>query len=169
MALAVDEALNTSSDPVSSSLFLQDMDGEGDKVTIAILEACGLFINIVDSRVILSQTAKEFLLREMVKSSRQRRWKNLIDIRNAHRVLSRICMTCLLYPEVQQYSQPPHRKLGGSYALFDYSASHWTHHVRECYDDNISYIRQTLKLYNLGDGSSCDWYQVYSKINDRDT
>lgn len=103
VALEIDEALKKSSDPASSFLLFKDLGGESETTRIAVRDACGVFISIVDSRVVTSQTAKEFLLREMEEPSERTKWRNSIDIRNAHRVLSRICLTYLLFPEIQNF------------------------------------------------------------------
>jgi hypothetical protein len=160
VALEVDGALERSCDPASSSLSLKRLDCEGVKRETTIRDACGLFISIVDSQVFLiHQTAKEFLLRKSGKLSEQGRWRNSIDIHDAHRILSMICVKYLLLPEIQDYLRPPYEKRG-EYAFLEYSASHWTHHVQEAHDNDINWIRQILKLCDIGDGSSCSWYQL---------
>lgn len=80
VALEVDETLKEPNDSASLSLLLKGLDGDIGKTRIAVQDACGLFINIVDSRVFLSRTAKEFLLREIEESSEQRRWTKSINI-----------------------------------------------------------------------------------------
>jgi hypothetical protein len=159
VALEVNEALERSSDPAPSSLSFKDLDCEGLRRKKTIRNACGLFVSIVDSQVFLiHQTAKEFLLRKGGKLSEEGRWKSSIDIRDAHRILSMICVKYLLLPEIQDYSGPLYEK-PGEYALLVYAASHWEHHVQEARDDDMSWIRQILKLCDLGDGSSCYWYR----------
>jgi hypothetical protein len=165
VAREVDETLKQPNDSASLSLLLKNLDSDVGKTRIAVQDACGLFINIVDSRVFLSRTAKEFLLREIEESSRQRRWTNSINIRNAHRVLSRICVTYLLLPEIQNYSLLPFERVGDTCAFLDYAASHLIHHGQEACDDDTNWIRQTLKLCDLEDGLSRYWYKVYSRSN----
>jgi hypothetical protein len=65
VAREVDETLKQPNDSASLSLLLKNLDSDVGKTRIAVQDACGLFINIVDSRVFLSRTAsptwKDFL------------------------------------------------------------------------------------------------------------
>lgn len=169
VALKVDIALMKSRDPAELLRFLDNLDVEMDKTKCAVQAACGIFINIVGSRVVLSHLAKEFLSREIKEFSEQTGWTKSIDIRSAHRTLSRICVTYLLLPEIQNYSLPRYEYPRETHTFLEYSASSWVYHVQQACDDEAYWIRQTLKLCDIGDGIACYWYRFYSKASERHT
>jgi hypothetical protein len=87
--------------PESSSyedLGLQGVDGRKEWIRAS----CGLFVRVVDSRVFLiHQTAREFLLRGENEILDSKSWRHSIDLQDAHRELSKICITHLFFQEFQ--------------------------------------------------------------------
>ena len=174
----IDIALEIQTDLISPSLSLADLDCEGaTKRKRTIRRSCGLFISIIDSRVyLIHQTAREFLERKNQDASGSGKWKHSIGLRDAHRLLSQTCVTYLLLPEVQQYPasaiartslflarQSTDELDGGEHAFLDYAANHWINHAREAGVSSIDWISRTVKLCDIGDGSSCAWFMIYSK------
>jgi hypothetical protein len=176
----IDVALEIQTDLASPSLSLTELDCEGAKKRKkTIRKACGLFISIVDSRVFLiHQTAREFLLQKGNEASGPRKWRHSIDIRDTHRVLSEMCVSYLLLPEVQQCSASTivdirsglmglsiDQLQEGKHAFLAYSAVHWIRHVQEAGVSSTDWISQTAKLCDIGNGLSCTWFWIYCKSN----
>lgn len=87
-----------------TSTHYQDLEYLGDERANSLRNSCGLFITIKDSRVFLiHQTAKEFLTRANDEIARPDKWKSSVDIQQANRILSELCITRLLFSELQNY------------------------------------------------------------------
>ncbi|KAF1835671.1 hypothetical protein BDW02DRAFT_629345 [Decorospora gaudefroyi] len=152
-----------------------DLEGDGDRKEW-IRESCGLFVSIVDSRVFLiHQTAREFLVRKNNETSEPQRWKHSVDLQKARRMLSEICIIHLLFREFQEYRVPadsgePYflgrtsavREYAEKHAFLDYSANYWITHVQEAHIDSPTWVSKTTRLCDIGDGSSCAWFSIYS-------
>ncbi|KAF2184492.1 hypothetical protein K469DRAFT_186225 [Zopfia rhizophila CBS 207.26] len=153
-----------------------DSEGAGDRKGY-IRESCGLFIIVVDSRVyLIHQTAREFLVRKKNEMSAPQGWRHSVDLQEAHRVLSMKCIIYLLFRELQEYRVPTDADAPSSdmrsevqayskeHAFLDYSAKHWISHVQEAHVDSPDWVYKTAKLCDIGDGSSCAWFRIYSSL-----
>jgi hypothetical protein len=140
----------------------KDLDREGDdrRRKKYIRDSCGLFVGIVDSHVFLiHQTAREFLLQRKDGEPSRETWAHSINVQDAHRVLSEICITHLLFEEFQALyrridSDWSHAAMKTSAALdllekydfTEYSAAYWMSHVRV---SNIEGGLWLMKIANL--------------------
>jgi hypothetical protein len=157
----IDIALEIQTDLISPSRSLADLDCEGAKKRgKTIRKSCGLFISIVDSRVyLIHQTAREFLERKNQEASLLRVWKHSFSLQEAHRLLSEKCVAYLVFPEIQQYGAIADTN---TTAFLDYSARHWISHVQEAGNGSTNWVSRTAKLCDVGNGSSCAWFRIYS-------
>ncbi|KAH7024698.1 uncharacterized protein B0I36DRAFT_274320, partial [Microdochium trichocladiopsis] len=112
-----------------------------DQIKVAIREACGLFVIVIDDHVFLMhQTAKEFLLRPKNTSTRKRAydltWHRSFDMRDSHNLLAETCINYLMLID----AEPPHSYIPAfrswrdmsrhKLELLDYAALNWTIHFR---------------------------------------
>ncbi|KAJ4303376.1 hypothetical protein N0V90_002269 [Kalmusia sp. IMI 367209] len=162
-------------DPESESYAVLDLEGkEGRRKWIQ--QACGLFVSVIDSRVFLiHQTAREFLVRKDSQRLLAQEWRHSIDLQTAHQVLSKICITHLLFEEFQDfcnlirgngtYTSPSQvaKEYAEKFALLDYSARHWIYHVQEANLDSCRWISRILKLCDIKNRSSCVWVNIYDR------
>lgn len=166
-------------EPESTSYNDLDTQGSSNRRN-SIRESCGLFINVINSRVyLIHETAREFLIRKSNTMPQLHRWKGTIDLREGNRVLAEICVTYLLFREVEHYStlNPDRRSSHASvdesedkseddlmhepenkdpdHPLFDYAAKYWISHVQDADDVDPALIARMTELCEIGDGSSC--------------
>ncbi|KAF9893432.1 Nuclear factor NF-kappa-B p100 subunit [Aspergillus nanangensis] len=142
VALEIGSALR-SSDVVLSSY--KDLDLEGDKRKEWLRMACGLFVSIVDSQVyLIHQTAREFLIQQGGgQSPSDRRWRQSVNYQEAQRILSKICISHLLFPDFDYRRYRDNR---------EYSAGHWMVHFQEAHmDEDRVWISKAAELCNNSD------------------
>ncbi|PNP40737.1 hypothetical protein THARTR1_11239 [Trichoderma harzianum] len=103
-------------------------------------DLCGLFVAVINSRIYLfHQTAKEFLVQNNPANVSKRiyinaKWKHSLWPQESHRILTEICIWHLLFAEFED--QPPDgmgmvSQYTDNHVFLDYSAKHWTTHLRE--------------------------------------
>lgn len=145
----IDAALEVYDDAKSH----KDLDLEGaERRKDWIRRTCGLFVSVVDSRVLLfHQTAKEFLLRKKLEDAGPQRWRNSIDLQEAHRVLAKICVTYLRLPEIQRsdHTDPwgvERRKLDLDHPFLTYSSKYWEIHTKAANMSNPTDISATIEV-----------------------
>jgi ankyrin repeat domain-containing protein 50 len=137
----------------------------------SIRDICGLFVAIIDSRVyLLHQTAKEFLIqndqRTHPKSVREGlKWKHSLRPQDSNRVLTEVCMRYLLLAEFEANPLDKDAMLSEydeSHIFLDYSAKHWTAHVRESRLEVDSVATQSmLKLCDTSSKRCLTWFRIY--------
>ena len=156
----------------------KDLDVEGDENRKKwIRTLCGLFITVIQQRVyLIHQTAREFLIRNANGTVESHRWRHSIDLREAHERLAEVCVAHLLFQEFQGCCTPmndsdtpslrdpvPAQAYAKEYKFLDYSASNWILHVQEAGFHSRILTSKTVRLCDIGDGSSCTWFDIYSK------
>ncbi|EMR80349.1 putative ankyrin repeat-containing protein [Botrytis cinerea BcDW1] len=149
VALEIDENLTQDS---KASVF--DLDLEPEAVFRAALgNICGLFVTVADSQVFLiHQTARSFLLSnretrpDTIESSTSR-WKESVYLSEAHLLLSKICVSYLLFHGLEQDISGihknwldflPNRRINSmparfshipEYSLIPYASGNWWKHL----------------------------------------
>ncbi|KAJ1325965.1 ankyrin repeat domain-containing protein 50 [Microdochium nivale] len=113
------------------------------QIKIAIREACGLFVIVVDDHIFLMhQTAKEFLLRStstsdhgkpLPRQAMQLKWQHSFDIEDSHSVLAEICVRYLVLLDSEKSDNTAKTWLKSNHdklELLQYAAENWTIHYR---------------------------------------
>lgn len=95
---------------------------------------CGLFVFTNNSKLyLIHQTAREFLIGNRIERLESMTWLECVNIQDARRVLSEICVTYLFHKEVQKGScQIPTstETCSESDTFLSYSATYWIEHMR---------------------------------------
>lgn len=125
-----------------------------DSLSFEIREACGLFVIINDLKVyLLHQTAREFLLQAPGQLSAPG-WQHSIDTQISHRIISKLCIQYLWFPELQELMYDPRRPQ--PFVLLEYAAQNWTFHYRQARDTDAHLQSLALQL--------CDPYLAMADI-----
>ncbi|PYH46395.1 uncharacterized protein BP01DRAFT_414904 [Aspergillus saccharolyticus JOP 1030-1] len=161
IAVNVDETLHSVDD--------LDLESEGDfKSRLRTL--CGLFITIYQGRIhFLHQTAREFLLADLVSSSTtplEQGWYHSIAITQAHEVLATVCvryLDCLNCDRtILANTDGDNSNIAGSHDFLHYSAETWTTHFREA---NIiptaAILPSALRICDAGSRSYAVWFSIF--------
>jgi ankyrin repeat domain-containing protein 50 len=128
-----------------------------------IRDICGLFVAIIETRIyLLHQAAKEFLVQNDQKfrhksAHRNLKWKHSFRPQDSHRLLTKICMRYLLLAEFEV--DPNGTVLSQYEAFLDYSAKHWTAHVRESHIEVAA--QSMLKLCDASSKCCRTWFRIY--------
>ena len=148
-----------------------------------IRNLCGLFINVVGQNVyLIHQTAKDFLVSKKLEGfakapdpSVSTLWKHSLCSVESNLILARICVSYLLFHEVNQ--ECDNNSEGGwnnghelasvrlrSYVdgILDYAASHWTKHFRvgQSQADKAT-VEAALEVCNTQSSRFRRWYWIY--------
>jgi hypothetical protein len=95
---------------------------------------CGLFVFTNNSKLyLIHQTAREFLIGKRIERPESMTWLECVNIQDAHRALSEICVAYLSHKEVQKGScQIPTstETCIASDTFLSYSATYWIEHMR---------------------------------------
>lgn len=127
-----------------------------------VRELCGLFITIVDSKIyLLHQTTKEFLVKGQAldaPTSPVLRWKHSLELAEAHRILTRVCVGFLLiFSDTSKDVHLDEYFEDITYEFLDYAAKHWVIHYREARFENDDSIQDSaLRLFDQE--RIQDWY-----------
>jgi ankyrin repeat domain-containing protein 50 len=142
-----------------------------DRFRESIRDICGLFVTIIDSRIyLLHQTAKEFLVQTVQEIHpkgvhRDLKWKHSLQPQDSHRVLTEICMRHLLFTEFEAYPLDKAAALPqyvGSHGFLDYSAKHWTTHLRKSHIEvGDIVIQDMVKLCDASSKRCQTWFRIY--------
>ncbi|PON21578.1 hypothetical protein TGAM01_v209609 [Trichoderma gamsii] len=143
-----------------------------------VRDLCGLFIAVIDSRVyLLHQTAKEFLVQTKPSNVSKRnqaitKWKHSLWPQESHRILAEICIWHLLFAEFGAQS-PKGKTMNFQHndqrVFLDYSAKHWTTHVRESHIDVKNSLSQLISKLCDGTSSRClTWLRIYWRSTNTD-
>ncbi|KAM0183487.1 hypothetical protein ACHAPC_006489 [Botrytis cinerea] len=149
VALEIDENLTQDS---KASVFGLDLEPEA-VFRAALGNICGLFVTVADSQVFLiHQTARSFLLSnretrpDTIESSTSR-WKESVYLSEAHLLLSKICVSYLLFHGLEQDISGihknwldflPNRRINSmparfshipEYSLIPYASGNWWKHL----------------------------------------
>ncbi|KAK6500411.1 hypothetical protein TWF481_010755 [Arthrobotrys musiformis] len=131
-------------------------------------DLCGLFVTIVDSKIyLLHQTAKEFLvLQDGTDPSRgDLKWKYSIQPRDSHLRLAEICIQHLYFAEFESnplYEDMIPSEYARSHVFLDYSANHWTTHVRKSQiNSDEPMARYAMRLCNPNSTRCQTWLRIH--------
>ncbi|KAF2968399.1 hypothetical protein GQX73_g5137 [Xylaria multiplex] len=128
-----------------------------------VRELCGLFVNIIDSKIyLIHQTAKEFLVqKELVNetpvsglNTNRLLWKSSLRPVESHRIMAEICIWHLLFDEFKSSSYPltwrEARQYSCDYIFAEYSITRWVAHYRKAHIDIDSPIQHSmLRLFDV--------------------
>jgi ankyrin repeat domain-containing protein 50 len=138
---------------------------------VRIRDICGLFVTIIDSRIyLLHQTAKEFLVQNDQEIHPRDdygdlKWKHSLRLQDSHRILTEICMRHLLFAEFEAQPLDKDAMLSqyvGSHVFLDYSAKHWTTHLRASdIEVNNAATQSMLKLCDASSKRCLTWFRIY--------
>ena len=150
----------------------EDLELQGSRqLEITIRDLCGLFVSIVEKKVLLiHQTAKEFLIAQNDFSSSTSpscgTWKRSLSIRDSNFILASICVWFLRLEEFHRKSSSltPGKidELVSRYDFFKYSAMNWAVHFRTAMiPEGHSIIALGLELCDVQAGRYMSWQLVY--------
>ncbi|KAM0246182.1 hypothetical protein ACHAQJ_010321 [Trichoderma viride] len=143
-----------------------------------VRDLCGLFVTVINSRIyLLHQTAKEFLVQTNPANISKGiyinpKWKHSLWPQESHRLLVEICIWHLLSAEFED--QPPTGKgmisqYTDNQVFLDYSATHWTTHLRESrIEVNKSLNQLLLKLCDATSNRCLTWLMIYWRSTNTD-
>lgn len=159
----MDLALNLAPD-ASLGNYIPDWDrDEEDRYGKYIRNLCGLFVNIVDSKIyLLHQTAKEFLVSKPDPVAERSSfgsvkpvWKSTFDIIESHSIVYNICHWYL-------HSRDGSASEGRAYDFFQYCAVNWPIHFRAAHaKHNAMVIESARALCNTSIQRFGMWFDVY--------
>lgn len=138
---------------------------------------CGLFIQIVDSKVyLIHQTAKEFLMETVMERKIPGTWKHCLEPQETQKILAQICISYLYLSNFNawgnyDFSDPTNKpEMSRSFTLIEYSGKNWVAHYRRvpgiCNLDKVvelcsSSMRRTIWLCAI------EWMPLESYISTR--
>lgn len=142
-----------------------------DRFHEEVRDVCGLFVTVINSKIyLLHQTAKEFLVQNDSVNSpegmhRSLKWKQCLQPRESHRILTKICIRYLLLAEFETHPLSEDASLSQyveGHIFLDYSAKHWAAHLRELQIE----IQDTMTqlILNICDPSlrrCLTWFRIY--------
>ncbi|KAM6483960.1 ankyrin repeat-containing domain protein [Trichoderma sp. SZMC 28011] len=138
-----------------------------------VRDLCGLFIAVINSRIyLLHQTAKEFLVQDNPANISNpihviMKWKHSLRPQESHRVLAEICIWHLHFAEFEDKFLFP--LYNDNHVFLDYSAKHWTTHVRESHIEVKNSINQSILELCDGTSNRClTWLRIYWKSTNTD-
>ena len=177
VALAIDERLE------SEELFqsLKDLDLEHEEpFRTKIRNLCGLFVSVIDSRIyLIHQTAKEILVSEDFILQPAGRiisslggWKHSLHPVDSNYILVRICLSYLLFNELEQKREQSERQryddeiLQYIYrGLLQYAAQHWVVHFQEAkIVEEDSVINLAQDVCDIRSNRLQEWFSIYTWI-----
>ncbi|CEJ91474.1 hypothetical protein VHEMI07184 [[Torrubiella] hemipterigena] len=136
-----------------------------DRCEKYIRNLCGLFVNIVDSKVyLLHQTAKEFLVTKADADSNKGShgpsaltWKSSFDPQESQSIVYNICLWRL-------FDEGGASNSGKKGDLFEYCAINWAIHFRNAYNKhNTSAIESARQLCITSQPLFDHWFGIYWK------
>ncbi|KAH0539023.1 hypothetical protein FGG08_004417 [Glutinoglossum americanum] len=158
-----------------SSRSYEDLDLEPEvSFRTTVRNLCGLFVNIVDSRVyLIHQTAKEYLVNgedncqpSGHNDMRLGGWKHSLQPVESNRILATICVLYLLFSEFE--SDPPVRRMVSlreythKYVFLDYAAEHWAGHFGKIgIGQDTALLDSALDICCARSGRSPTWFLLY--------
>ncbi|KAK5991264.1 Ankyrin repeat domain-containing protein 50 [Cladobotryum mycophilum] len=156
-----------------TSKSFQDLDLEDDEDFKSRLRSlCGLFVSVHQNCIyFLHQTAREFLLADLVSSTAIRselRWYHSISTHHAHTVLAEVCVLYLKFLNSDvALSTNTNDQSGDSldnHGLLDYSAKNWGAHFRKAdISDSTSIISLFVRICAPDPKSYSAWFRIYRK------
>lgn len=139
-----------------------------------IRDLCGLFINIIDSKIyLLHQTAKEFLVSTSnlyVQAGDGRykslAWKSSLEPAESHSIICRVCIWHLLNPRFSALVLPDHDDevfdAICSHVFLGYAATNWATHLRESnIKDDASVIESITQICDPRSLLFRTWFRIY--------
>ncbi|KAL3439834.1 purine and uridine phosphorylase, partial [Aspergillus insuetus] len=131
---------------------------------------CGLFISIYQGRIhFLHQTAREFLLGDMVSSNTtplEQGWYHSIAITQAHEVLATVCVCYLNFfncdTTISANADKDNSNITGSHDFLHYSAKTWTTHFREAgIIPAATILPSVLRICDTDSRSYAAWFGIF--------
>lgn len=153
-----------------------------DRVYSYIRGLCGLFVNIIGSKIyLLHQTAKEFLVpkhdslshSDSQGASYRHIWKSSLQPQESHRILCQICIWYLLFPEFETnpLDVGPYRwninqdKEVSAYlrnhVFLEYSATNWASHFRASKIEDDDFMKLLQRICDADLPSCHVWFRIY--------
>ena len=148
-----------------------------DSLRTKIKESCGLLVIISDSRLyLIHQTVREYLLSRG--SSLPPRWQSSFDPRSSHRVLARLCISYIMFPEFLQkppkatrldlygYMPTTDDKLAewdgflSAHPFLDYASNYWPAHLRGSGGDQREHAQSLMTLCEVSSPQFSTWYEA---------
>ena len=167
---------------------IEELDLEANEYfQITVRNLCGLFINVIDSKIyFIHQTAREYLLRSYdCQDQAWGRWRRSLDPDVSHAILAECCIIYLhfdvfrsqrpltlrdsrsrqfldadgshLNRDVRKFTRPLDTK---QFAFLDYSALNWTYH----YEEGLGEARIADMAFELCNPESeyfLSWFNIY--------
>ena len=138
-----------------------------DAFILKVRNLCGLFINIVDSKVYLIHlTAREFLIRadrihqhSIPAGAEASTWK--VELDHSHFLMANICISYLLFPTFETCPNNVDEYCN-EHALLKYAAMHWADHYRQAkVRGKTTLLESTINVCNHQSSQFRTWVQVY--------
>ncbi|UKZ96666.1 uncharacterized protein TrAFT101_011444 [Trichoderma asperellum] len=143
-----------------------------------VRDLCGLFVAIINSKIyLLHQTAKEFLVQNNSTNVSKLiyanlKWKHSLCPQESHRILAEICIWHLLFAEFGAQDSEEEEMISwctDNSVFLDYSAKHWTTHVRESHIKVKNSLSQSiLKLCDENSNTCLLWLRIYWRNTNTD-
>ncbi|KAF9761124.1 hypothetical protein IL306_003957 [Fusarium sp. DS 682] len=145
-----------------------------------VTSACGLFISVVKSRVLLiHQTAWKFLIQDdAADSPSSERWIHSLLLRETSRHVAAACMTYLMFDVYEAEQVQTNDGQSGTciedridcytteHSFLEYSANYWFDHLEDC--DSASFVALSATALELVDTRTKrfrSWFSVYQDIS----
>ncbi|KAH7381872.1 ankyrin repeat-containing domain protein, partial [Cadophora sp. MPI-SDFR-AT-0126] len=132
---------------------IEDLDLEANNYfQITVRNLCGLFINVIDSKIyFIHQTAREYLLKSGDSQDQSgSKWRRSLDPDVSHAILAECCIVYLHFDPLDT----------NDFAFLNYSALNWTYHYEEGYGE--AYVADIA--FELCDPDSMyflSWFNIY--------
>ncbi|OBT69238.1 hypothetical protein VE03_01955 [Pseudogymnoascus sp. 23342-1-I1] len=151
LALAVRKNEPKSHTELESELLL------GDKFQSVVINLCGLFVSVYDSKLsFIHQTAREFLMDSKPAGT----WNGIFNTAQSHSPLSKSCIFYLLLPDIDG---PMEDSSYTQYPFLDYAANNWPLHFVSQNAANATLRRQARTLCNTAGHQVDTWAPYYFK------
>ncbi|KAK6331274.1 hypothetical protein TWF730_004362 [Orbilia blumenaviensis] len=144
--------------------------GVEQRISNYLRNLCGLFVVVVQSTVyFIHQTAKEFLVADERGEAHEPviqglQWRNSLRVSDCQKVLFRACFRHLFFAEFESDPLPADgvSQYTEKYVLLNYSANHWTTHLRNAQmklqgED----VQKALSLCDTNLNRCLTWFRVY--------
>ncbi|KAK6532414.1 hypothetical protein TWF281_006603 [Arthrobotrys megalospora] len=142
-----------------------------ERICNDVRDLCGFFVIVVEARIyLIHQTAKEFLIRQEEESRNRHvyqttKWKNSLRLEYSHHLLCGICVRYLFSTEFNidpLLAGEDVSKYTNKYIFLDYSAKHWTTHLRKSrFDLDKLALKAILKLCDTTSPRCLTWFRIY--------
>ncbi|VUC32840.1 unnamed protein product [Clonostachys rosea] len=183
----IDLALHIRQDHTSYEHLEQEQHLKEERVSSYLRDLCGLFVNVIESKVyLLHQTARDFLISgngsgpqeddSGPRDDRSRRnenqftWRNSLRPSDSHRILCQICIWHLLFTKFETDSLPEDlaehlgERVSGylrDNVFLEYSARNWAAHFRESGIKDDRFLESLRRVCDANSRRCRTWFTVY--------